>query len=119
MEVAIRLRHTHASGTQLVEGINLGVLPGYFLLLAPILASLADRTRLATTAYLATFLILHTLLEAALCHVLVNLRAPYFVTAADNVNGCFLAALQRSQHFIDDAVIDQRLQALGGLHGVS
>src|SRR5579859_3716533 len=119
MEIAIRLRHTYASNAQLVERINLGVLPGYFLLLAPVLASPADRTRLATASYLATFLILHALLEAALCHVLVNLCAAYFVAAADNVYRRLFAALEWAQHFINDAVIDQRLQALGDLHGVS
>jgi hypothetical protein len=51
--------------------------------------------------------------------IVIDLRAPDAVTTADNLYLCFLAALKRAQHFINDAVIDQRLQALGSLHGVS
>ena len=101
---------------QLVQRIDLGVLPGRFLLLAPVLAGLADRTRLAAAAHLAAFLVLHALLEAALGHVLVDLGAAHLAAGVDHVHGGFLAALERSQHFIDDAVVDQRLQAQWGSH---
>jgi hypothetical protein len=57
---------------------------------------------------------LHALLEASLRHILVDLRAPDVAAAADNVYLRFLAAFKRAQHFINDAVIDQRQQALGG-----
>ena len=118
MEVAERLGHAHAGRAQLVQRLDLGVLPGRLLLLAPVLGGLADRARLTAAAHLAAFLVLHALLEAALGHVLVDLRAAHLTAAADHVDRRFLAALERPQHFVDDAVVDQRLQAWGCSHGI-
>ena len=118
MEKAERLRHAHPGFAQLVQRLDLGVLPGLFLLLAPVLAGLADRARLATAAHLASFLVLHALLETALGHVLVHLGAAHLATAAHDVDRRLLAALEWAQHFVDDAVVDQRLQAWGCSHGI-
>ncbi|MNT58113.1 hypothetical protein D3C72_1955300 [compost metagenome] len=94
--VTVGLGHAHPGIAQLVQRVHLGVLPGRFLLLAAVLAGLAHRTRLAAAAHLATFLVLHALLEAALGHVLVDLRAAHLVAAAYHVHGRFLAALERA-----------------------
>src|SRR5690606_17111841 len=118
VEVAVRLGHAHAGVAQLIQGVDLGVLPGGLLLLAAVAGGLADRTGLAAAAHLAALLVLHALLEAALRHVLVDLRAPHLVAAAHHVDGGLLATLERAQYLVDHAVVDQRLQAVGGLHGV-
>src|SRR5690606_28069124 len=119
VEVAMRLGHAHTGLAQLVQRIDLGVLPGRFLLLAAVLAGLADRARLAAAAHLATFLVLHALLEAALGHVLVHLGAADLLARAHHVHGRLLAALERTHDGIDHAVVDQRLQACGSFHGTS
>jgi len=111
------LRHAHAGRGELIQRIDLGVFPVVFLLLAAEAGGLADRARLAAAAHLAPFLILHACLEAALRHVLVDLGAAHRVTAAHHVHRRFLAAFQRPDHRVDDAVVNQRLQALGSLHG--
>lgn len=98
--------------------VHLGALPLGFLLLAAVARGLADRARLAAAAHLAPFLVLHALLETALRHVLVDLRAAHLVARAHRVHGRFLAALERAHHRVDHAVVDQRLQACGGLHGI-
>ncbi|MCW0417499.1 hypothetical protein NB689_003253 [Xanthomonas sacchari] len=118
VEVAARLRHVHAGVHQLVQGVGLGVLPRGFLLAAAELAGLADRPRLAAATHLAPFLVLHAGLEAALRHVLVDLGAEHVVAGLDHVDRGLLAALERAQHAVDDAVVDQRLQARGDLHRV-
>src|SRR3546814_10659081 len=88
----------------------LGVLPGFFLLLAAVARRLADRPRLATAAHLAPFLVLHALLEAALRHVLVDLGATHLAAAVHDIDGGLLAALERAQDLVDDAIVDERLE---------
>ncbi|CEE56792.1 hypothetical protein XAC2852_130035 [Xanthomonas citri pv. citri] len=118
VEVTARFGHMHAGIHQLIERIGFGVLPGGLSFLAAELGGLAHRARLTAATHLAAFLVLHARLETALRHVLVDLGAQDLGACAHHVDGCFLAALQWSQHFVDDAVVDQRLQAVGGFHGL-
>src|SRR3546814_11803415 len=106
----MRLRHAHACIAQLVQRVRFGVLPLLFLLPAAVAGRLAHRARFAAAAHLAAFLVLHTLLEAALCHVLVDLRAAHLATAAHHVHGRLLAALEGAQDLVDDPIVDERLR---------
>jgi hypothetical protein len=65
------------------------------------------------------FLILHAGLKAALCHVLVDLGADHCITCAYHIHRGFLATFQWSQHFVDHAIIEQRLQTLWGFHRIN
>src|SRR3546814_231132 len=94
------------------------VLPLLFLLPAAVAGRLAHRARFAAAAHLAAFLVLHTLLEAALCHVLVDLRAAHLATAAHHVHGRLLAALEGAQDLVDDAIIDEHMEGGGRFHGI-
>src|SRR3546814_13083462 len=78
---------------------------------------LAHRTRFAAAAHLAALLVLHALLEAALRHVLVDLRAAHLAAAAHHVHGRLLAALEWAQDLVDDAIVDERLEGGGRFHG--
>jgi hypothetical protein len=63
------------------------------------------------------FLVLGALLEAALRHVAIDLGTAQVRPRAHQVDGGLLAALERTDDFVDHAVVDQRLQAGRGLHG--
>jgi hypothetical protein len=117
IEETERFRHAHAGIGEAIERIDLGVLPGFFLLPAPVSRALGDRARLAAAAHLAAFLVLRARLETALAHVLVDLRATDLAARAHHVHGRFLATLERTDDFIDDAIVDERLQAVRCLHG--
>jgi hypothetical protein len=45
-------------------------------------------------------------LKAALPHVPINLGAAALGARADDIDGRFLAAFQRSDHFIDHTIVD-------------
>src|SRR3546814_7010116 len=89
-----------------------------FLLPAAVAGRRAHRARFAAAAHRAAFLVLHTLLEAALCHVLVDLRAAHLATAAHHVHGRLLAALEGAQDLVDDAIVDERMEGGGRFHGI-
>lgn len=56
---------------------------------------------------------MRALLKASLCHVAIDLRAANLRAAADQVDGRFLATLERAEHFVNHAIIDEGLQAGG------
>src|SRR3546814_20001431 len=97
---------------------DLGVLPLLFLRPAAVAGRLAHRARFAAAAHLAAFLVLHTLLEPALCHVLVDLRAAHLATAAHHVHGRLLAAIEGAQDLVDDAIVDARMAGGGRFRGI-
>src|SRR5690606_4664878 len=113
---AVGFRHAYPGIAQLVERLDLGVLPLRLLLAAAVTRGLADRARLAAAPHLAPLLVLDALLEAALCHVLVDLGAADLASGVHHVDRGLLAALERTQDRVDHAVFDQRLQAGGCLH---
>lgn len=67
----------------------------------------------SAAARLAAFLVMRALLKASLCHVAIDLRAANLRAAADQVDGRFLATLERAEHFVNHAIIDEGLQAGG------
>jgi len=54
--------------------------------------------------------------EAALLGFLIDLGAQRLAAAGDDVDRGFLAALQPPDDRLDQAILDQRLQALGYFH---
>src|SRR5437899_2772580 len=66
-------------------------------------------SRLTAAAHLAPLLISCTPLEAALRHVAIDLRTASVLPRAHHIHGRLLAALQGSDDFVNDAVIDQWL----------
>ena len=79
-------------------------------------AAFAERAGVAAAARLAALLVGRELVEAAVLGVLVDLGAADLLAAGDHEDRRFLAALELSQDRIDPAVVDERLQALGGFH---
>ena len=116
VEVAEGPGHAHARLDQFVQRIHLGVLPGGLRFLAAEARALGHGARLAAAAHLASFLVLRALLEAALPHVAIDLGAADLRAGAHRVDRGFLAGLEGAEDFVDDAVVDQRLQAGGGFH---
>src|SRR6185312_9444353 len=104
-----RVRHTNACGDQPIQRIDFSVLPGRLLFLTTEARALAHCTCLAAAAYFAAFLVLCALLETPLGHVAIDLRAANLRAGADQVDGGFLAALERAEHFVNHAIIDERL----------
>src|SRR3546814_2735030 len=113
----MRFGHAHACIAQLVQRFDFVVLALFFLLPAAVARRLAHRTRFAAAAHLAALLVLHALLEAALRHVLVDLRAAHLAAAAHHVHGRLLAALEWAQDLVDEAIVDERLEGGGRFHG--
>jgi hypothetical protein len=64
---------------------------------------------LSAPAHLATFLVLGTALETSLPHIAIDFGAAGLYAGAYQVNSGFFAALECADHFVDDAVVDQRL----------
>ena len=116
VEAAVRFRHAHAGPGESIKSIHLGVLPGLFLLPAAKARTLLHRARAAAVAHLATFLILHCLLETTLVGFLVNLGAANLAAATHDEHVGFLAAHQWTDHFVDQAVFDQGFDSFGDFH---
>ena len=72
---------------------------------------------LPTAAHLAPFLVLRALLETALTHVAVHLGAADLVAGAHGVDRGFFTGFQGAEDFVDDAIVDEWLQAGRGFHG--
>src|SRR5437879_2832334 len=109
IEISEGLRHAHAGGDKLIQRIHLGVLPCCLLLPAAEASASYHGARLTAAAHLAPLLISCTPLEAALRHVAIDLRAASVLPRTHHIHGRLLAALQRSDDFVNDAVIDQWL----------
>jgi len=107
---------TRTPGLELVERIDLGILPGGFLLLASKTRALTHGARLATAAHLAAFLVACALLEAPLRHVSIDLGTARVHPGAHQIHRGFLAALERADDFVDHTIIDQGLQSGRCLH---
>ncbi|MCY1426203.1 hypothetical protein D9M71_420190 [compost metagenome] len=116
VEKVVGLGHAHAGAVQAIQRGHLGVLPGLLLLLAPVLAAPGHRPRVAAVAHLAAFLVLGRLAEAALVGLLVDLGAAQLIAATHHIHGCFLAAHQRTQHLVDQAILGQWLKAFWCFH---
>src|SRR4051812_48342021 len=116
VEVAVGPGHAHAGFDQLVERVHLGVLPGRLRFLAAEARALGHGAHLPAAAHLAALLVLSALLETALAHVAIHLGAADLRASSHGVDGGFLAGLERTENFVDDAVVDQRLQAGRSFH---
>ena len=116
VEKVVGLGHPHAGIGQAKQRRDLGVLPVVFLLLAPVLGALGHGPGIATAAHLAAFLVFHGLAETALVGFLVDLGAAQLVAAAHHIYRCFLSAHQRSQHLVDQAILDQRFESFRRFH---
>ncbi|MNC07698.1 hypothetical protein D3C75_552540 [compost metagenome] len=108
--------HPHAGGSQLEQGIHLGVLPHLFVLLATVLGALLHGAGAAAVAHLAPFLIDHGLLEAALGGLFIDFGAADLVAAAHHIDVGFFAAHQPADDIVDQAVINQRLDSIWNFH---
>src|SRR3546814_20492545 len=111
----MRIGHAHACIAQLVQRVDFGVLPLFFLLPAAVARRLAHRTRFAAAAHLAALLVLHALLEAALRHVLVDLLAAHLAAAAPPIHRRHLAPLEWAQDLVADPPRPTRLAGRGGV----
>ena len=116
VEVAEGLGHAHARLDQFVQRIHLGVLPGGLGFLAAEARALGHGAGLPAAAHLAPFLVLRALLEAALPHVAIDLGAADLAAGAHGVDRGFLAGFEGAEDFVDDAVVDERLEAGRGFH---
>ena len=116
VEKVVGFGHSHAGIGQAEQRSDLGILPGAFLLLATIFAALGHGPCLTAATHLAAFLILGSLAKATFVGFLVDLGAAQLVAAAHHINRCFLAAHERSQHLVHQAVFDQGFNTFGRLH---
>src|SRR5205823_15041937 len=89
--------------------VRLRLPPSRFPFPAPEAAAPCDGAALAAAPHLAPFLVPRTLLETALRHIAIHLRAAQVRSGADQINRGLLAALERAEDFVDHAIIDQRL----------
>ena len=118
MEV-VRLRHAHAGSGQPIQGVDFGVLPGFFLRFAAIARAFRHGARLAAVLHLAVFRVIDALAKAALVGFLVNLGAAHLVAAANDEDHRLLAAHELADHVIDQAVFEQRFESFRDFHGAS
>src|SRR6185369_1547319 len=92
-----------------------------FLCLAPELRALGHGASLAGVLDLAVFGVIHGLAEAALRRLLVDLGAARLADtvmgAAHDIGHGFLAAHELANDRIDQAFVNERLEARRGFHG--
>src|ERR1700679_1468232 len=91
VEIPERARNAHAGTGELIQTHYFRFLPGAFLFLAAVTSLLADGASLAATAYLASLLVLRTLLEAALCHIAIDFRTALLGPGSHDVDCCLFA----------------------------
>ncbi len=108
--------HTNPGGGQAEQRVDLGALPGGLLLLAAVAGALGHGTCLAAVLHAAVLGVVHRLPKAALGGRLVDLRGAGFATRPHHVDLGLLAALELPQHAVDQAFVDEHLQAVGGSH---
>src|SRR5687767_4677550 len=119
VEETKRLRHPNSGRHKPVQRVDFGVFPDSLLFLAAVACALRHGPGLATAADLSPLLILRTLLKATLRHVLVDLGTANLRPGTYDVDSRFLTAFELTDHFVDDAVIQQRLQSFGCSHRLS
>ena len=117
IEADIGLRHPHTGRRQLEQGVDLGVLPHLFMLLAAVLGALLHSASAAAVTHLTPLLIDHGLLEAALGRLFIDFGAADLVATAHHIDVGLFAAHQPADDLIDQAVINQRLDSIWNFHG--
>ena len=91
-------------------------LPRGLVLRAAVLRPLSDRALVAGVPDLAPFGVLGALLERAVLSVLVDLRDTVLSARHDDVDLGFLAAHQRPDDIVEDAVVVERGERIGDAH---
>ncbi len=117
LEEVVGRGHAHPCRGKPAQRVDLGMLPGLLLLLAPVTRALLHGAGAAAVLYPAAFGVLHCLAEAALVRLFVHFRAAHLAAAAHDVDHRFLAAHELAHDFVDEAFLDQRQQSCGGFHG--
>src|SRR5690349_16771722 len=110
MEV-IRLGHAHTCGDETIQGLHLGILPGFFLRFAAIAGTFFHGSRATAVFYFAAFGVIHALAETALVGLFINLRAAYLFSAAHYIDRGFLTTHQLADNLIDKPILDQRFNS--------
>ena len=116
VKITMGLGHAHPCGVKPIKRVHFGILPGRLLDLAPVLAALAQGALVTAVAGLAPFLILGELVEATLFNGFVYLGAAHIGATGHQIHRCLLAALQRPDHVVDNAIINQRLELFRDFH---
>ncbi len=98
---------------QSYQRICFGPLPDYFLLFSPKSGAVLHGTLTTADASLSSFVVLNGFLETTIGDILVHFGGAKLVTTTHNKDLGFLPAHQRTNNFVNQAVVDQRLNALG------
>ncbi|MNE68484.1 hypothetical protein D3C80_1641520 [compost metagenome] len=101
IQTDIRLRHANARFGEQVQRIDLGVLPGFFLLLAAEFRAFAHGARITAVAHFAPFLIVHGLLEVTFVCFFVDFGAADLFAATHDKDVGFFATFQTADDVVD------------------
>ena len=108
-----------AGGLQAVDRVDLGGAPGGLVLGLAVARVLAHRPLVAAVTGLAAFGVLGAVLEVALLGLLVDLGDALLAAGDHEVDLGLLAAHQRTQHLLDDAVVHEGQKGLRGAHATA
>ncbi len=105
-----------ARRVETVNHVHLGRAPGGLVLLSTVSGAVGDRALIAAVPDPAPLGVRGALLEGAVMRVLVDLGHRVAAPGHDQVHLSFLAAHERSNHVVDDSVVEERRQAVGHPH---
>ena len=116
LDIQMRLGHAHTRSGQSVQGIDLGVLPNVFLLLAPVARAFCHGARLSAVSHLTPFAVQDLFMKTPLIGLLVDLGATHRAIGMHHIDGGLLAALEWTDHLVDKTVANQRFEPFWDFH---
>lgn len=111
-----RLGNPDTGFPESMDRIDLGTPPGRLVPLAAMSTALQDGALVPGIAAPPTFRVFGTVSERPLVRRLVDLRDAFGPPRTDHEDLGLLAAHERPDDFLDDAMLDQRFEACGRLH---
>ena len=109
-------RHAHVGVGEPVDHLDLGRLPRRFVLRLSVLRSLVHRALIAAVSHVAAFDVVGAVLKRAIVRLFVDLGDALDALARHQVDLGFLAALERSDDLVEDAVMEQDFEIVRNTH---
>lgn len=111
-----RLGNPHTGIAQAINHLDFRRFPAVLVLLLAVLRAFGDGALIAGVSDLAPLDVVRLVLERTILSVFVDLGGAVMVLGDDEEDLRFFAAHERTQYFLNDALISECLQTLGDPH---
>ncbi len=113
------LGNPYTAAAHAIERVDLGVSPSGLVLFATVARALVDGPLIASVAGFSTLGVLDSMLESSLIRLFVDLGDAFLAAGDDHIDLSLLTTHEWPDDFLDDSVVHQSLETLGGLHARS